>query len=503
MNEKKDSLSAASNAYASGKISRRKFLLAAASAGLALGGASWFASRDSRGINKTISKLSDELSDASASHPHTRSHQFLREIGKSFKGVKLRVLSEDTPPSKASQLLVKEEFSKISGIEVEWTMKPLDKVFAEINADNAREAGYNDIVYIDQSWLGWFSDSLEPIEPWLQNRDLAYPDWQFDDFMAPIVKHTASFKKNIIAVPYDITLFIAIYRKDIFDKLAIAPPTNLDEWMRACRTIQKDYGQGIYGTTGQWKTGHYSLQCNMTAWLWGHGGSIYYADGSPAIADEQAEAAMAYMLELGKYMPPSVTHWDWHGESKSFAQGKAGLYSSWAENFPSFENPETSLVAGLIEPLPMPRPYSLRPEKNCGFEECPGMSHQGGSSLGISRFSKNKQASWAFLQWLTSADVVTRSCLLGGGASATRYTTYNDPRITRRETVQGPSTTRYFPVMKDAILNQMGTEPHIPKWAQLSVDVFAVEIGKMVTHQQDIKTTLSNMAEAAKIAAVP
>jgi hypothetical protein len=50
-------------------------------------------------------------------------------------------------------------------------------------------------------------------------------------------------------------------------------------------------------------------------------------------------------------------------------------------------------------------------------------------------------------------------------------------------------------------MNWMGTEPHLPPWASLSVDSFAVELGKMTTGQQDIKTTLDNMAKAADEAA--
>ena len=49
----------------------------------------------------------------------------------------------------------------------------------------------------------------------------------------------------------------------------------------------------------------------------------------------------------------------------------------------------------------------------------------------------------------------------------------------------------------DAIQNRMGTEPHLPAWASLSVDSFAVELGKMTTGQQDIQTTLDNMASDA------
>ena len=35
-------------------------------------------------------------------------------------------------------------------------------------------------------------------------------------------------------------------------------------------------------------------------------------------------AGLEYMLELGKYMPPGSTTWDWSGEADAVAQGMAG-----------------------------------------------------------------------------------------------------------------------------------------------------------------------------------
>jgi hypothetical protein len=61
----------------------------------------------------------------------------------------------------------------------------------------------------------------------------------------------------------------------------------------------------------------------------------------------------------------------------------------------------------------------------------------------------------------------------------------------------GVGTTRHFEVTRQAILKDMGTEPHFPAWPELSID-FAVELGKMTTGQQNIKTTANNMAAAAQ-----
>src|SRR5262249_11405918 len=101
------------------------------------------------------------------------------------------------------------------------------------------------------------------------------------------------------------------------------------------------------------------------------------------------------------------------------------------------------------------------------------------------------------MQWATSADITTRASLLGGGASPVRQSNFDDPRIKAKATV-GIGTTRHFAITLDAINNRMGTEPHLPAWPSLSVDRFAVELGKMITGQQSVKTTLDTMATHAE-----
>ena len=192
--------------------------------------------------------------------------------------------------------------------------------------------------------------------------------------------------------------------------------------------------------------------------------------------------------------------WDWSGEADAFTQGLAGFYTSWGEFFPSFDDPSKSKIVGLAEPLKVPTAIGLRTKAECGFDETPGVSHQGGSSLALSKYSKNQDAAWIFMQWATSADIITRASILGGGATPTRKSTFTDPRIQANNKVMA-GTTRHFDVTLDAIENCMGTEPHHPDWAALSVDSFAMELGKMTTGQQDIKTTLDNMAKAANGAA--
>ncbi|MBP0028236.1 ABC transporter substrate-binding protein [Roseofilum sp. Guam] len=425
----------------------------------------------------------------------TDAYYFLKDVGKTFSGTTLRLIIEDVPATKAARELMQDEFTTLTGIDVQWDILPLDRVLGRIEQDIAREAGTYDIMYWDQAWIGRFVNIGVNPKELLENSELRYPNYDFEDFFPSLVANVASYQGNLAAIPYDIPIFIMFYRPDVLEELGLSVPTTMIDYLATIKAISEAKAPQIYGTLGQWKVGHYSLHCSMTAWLWAHGGSIYYADGTPAINDDRAIAGIEYMLAQRPYAPPAATTWDWYGEAEAFRQGRAAIMISWGEWFPWFESSSGSPISGRVAVAPCPQEVTLRPASECGFGEVPGISHQGGSSLALSRYSKNQEAAWVFLQWLTSPDVITRTAILSQ-TNSVRRSTYNDPRL-QLGFGANPQVTNYFDVTLDAIENRMGTEPHLPNWIDLGFNRFPIELGKLMTDQQSIKTTVCNMAEAA------
>ncbi|WP_158502229.1 extracellular solute-binding protein [Vitiosangium sp. GDMCC 1.1324] len=424
--------------------------------------------------------------------PRNEQHRFLKEAGKRFKGTRLSIVGEATPPAQATLQLLQQEFVPLTGIEVQWDQQPLDRVLAMVSTDTALQRGAYDIYYLDGSWLGHFVKDTANIQELLQRSDLAYPDYDFGDILEPLVKYTASYQGWLMGIPFDIPIHIMLYRRDIFEKMRLPLPRTMAEYMEVAKIIDSKSAPRLHGTTGMWKSGHYSLLIDFSTYLWVHGGSFYGREGKSAVNDAHALAAAEYMLELGHYMPPEVTTWDWYGEVQSFAQGQSALLIHAGEWVALFDDPAHSKVVGLVEAAPCPREFSLRPQEECSFDEKPGSSRQGGSCLAISRYSKNIDAAWVFLQWATSADVTTRASTLGGGGSPIRRSNYSDPRILERKKVM-PGSTRCFDVTLDAILHRMGSEPHMETWTSI-VPELTVELGKMTTGQQSAQVTLDKMA---------
>ncbi len=409
--------------------------------------------------------------------------QFLTDVGGQFRGSTIRVVSEETPPSRAIINLKQQLFEEITGITVEWEVIPLAQVLSRVSQDAASGTGTNDIYYLDQAWVGRFiNDTLDPRELLQSKPDLAFPNYNFDDFLPQLVRHIASYGDKVIGPPCDVPVFMHFYRRDLYEQLGLQPATTLQQYMDNAKAINDEFAvaQGTYGTVGQMQSGHYALNCEMTAWLWGHGGSIFTADQQCALGDAQAIAGIDYLRQLQQYMPSAVTTYDWGGQATAIQQGQGGQVITWGEDLPGWDDPASSRVSGLMEPAPLPAPVALRPPEQCGFEETPEIGHQGGSTYSLSRYSENQDPAWVFLQWATSSNTQTLASVIGGGASPMRQSTFDDPRVAAMATV-GAGTTRHFPAMLEVITSRMGTEPHLPQWPNIATDIIAVELGKLTT----------------------
>jgi multiple sugar transport system substrate-binding protein len=490
-------ISEASDKLWNGEITRSAFLRVCARAGIGLAGLTTVSGpRQATAAPPTVQQIRATAGPNSAIEPSSDQHKFLRDAGRTFSGQTVRVVTEDTPPSLATREIMKHEFMPLTGINVVWELLPLDRVLAKVSADTARRAGTNDIFYLDQAWVGRFANDTVPVQKLLAKKDLAYPGYDFDDILPALVRHIASYGGQVVGVPYDIPVHIILYRKDLFDRLRLPLPKTVPEYLATVQAIQREMQPQVYGTTGMWKLGHYSLLIDAATWLWAHGGSFFGPNNRPAINDDRAVAGMEFMRMLAKYAPPEAITWDWTGATKSFVEGRAAIYINAGEWFSLVDDPSQSKVVGLVEAAPCPAELALRPASQCSFDETPGFSRQGGSYLGLSVYSKKPEAAWILMQWATSSDITTRASLLGGGASPVRRSNFEDPRIKAKAKV-GVGTTRHFGVTLDAINNRMGTEPHLPAWPGL-VDRFAVELGKMITGQQAIRATLDSMAKQAE-----
>ena len=423
-------------------------------------------------------------------------NKWLKDVSGPFKGAKIRYTSEATPPTVVLDQL-KGEFTEATGIEVEIEIVPLEQVLAKATQDVQGQLGTYDLYYLDQSWVATFAqDCIDPIDYYKQKPDLAMPGMDWDDFSKPLVEGLALYEGRWGGIPFDIPIMTTMYRKDILEKHGIAPPNTVDEFVAAVKMItEAEKANGMYGTGLQAKSGHYSLECDWTQVVWNNGGTIFGADKKFAGNSEAAVGGLKIYQELLKNAPPESTNSTWDGQFQMMASGQCALVNSWDEFFPGLDA-DGSKVQGLWEckrPIRGPK-YATIAE--AGFGEVPNAGHQGGSILGLSKYSKNIDAAWIFMQWACSKDIMTR-CTLGGGFAPMRISSFNDPRVKAKEVV-GPGTTRHLPVVLETINNDMASEPDMPLWAGFSNNEIPVSLGKLLTGQDyngDAKACMDDVAK--------
>ena len=488
--DKKTFIADTARDFANRRISKRDFLKKIGMAGVGLSAFSAGMLGNARGFRGDTSLIGTEAfaQDASVT-------QWLKDVSGPFKGTKIRYTSEATPPTVVLDKL-KGEFTEATGIEVEIEIVPLEQVLAKATQDVQGQLGSYDVYYLDQSWVATFSqDTIDPTQYYKDKPDLAMPGFDWDDFSKPLVDGLAAYEGKWVGIPFDIPIFMTMYRQDILEKHGIKVPTNTDEFMAAVKQItEAEKANGMFGTGLQAKSGHYSLNCDWTQVVWNEGGSIFGSDKKFKGNDEAAIRGLQYYQELVKNAPAESLNSTWDGQWQMMASGQCALVNSWDEFFPGLDA-DDSKVKGLWMPAKPITGKPLRAQSDVGFGEIPGYAHQGGSVLGLSKYSKNLDAAWLFMQWACSKDVMTRCTLLGGFAPM-RLSSFADQRV-KDKAVVGPGTTRHLDMVKWIIDNNIASEPDMPLWAGFSNNEIPVNLGKLLTGQDfggDAKKCMDTIA---------
>ena len=287
--DKKTFIADTARDFAARRISKRDFLKKLGMAGVGLSAFSAGLLGNPRGFRGDTSLIGTEAfaQDASVT-------QWLKDVSGPFKGTKIRYTSEATPPTVVLDKL-KGEFTDATGIEVEIEIVPLEQVLAKATQDVQGQLGSYDVYYLDQSWVATFSqDTVDPVQYYKDKPDLAMPGFDFDDFSKPLVEGLAAYEGKWVGIPFDIPIFMTMYRQDILEKHGIKVPTTPDEFTAAVKQItEAEKANGMFGTGLQAKSGHYSLNCDWTQMVWNEGGSIFGSDKKFKGNDEAAVARPA------------------------------------------------------------------------------------------------------------------------------------------------------------------------------------------------------------------
>ncbi|MZQ82894.1 extracellular solute-binding protein [Paenibacillus sp. 5J-6] len=243
---------------------------------------------------------------------------------------------------------------------------------------------------------GW----VQPLDDYAQKAK----DYDFNDFSKSSIGST-TVESKLAGIPIITEQEILYYRKDLLQKAGIAVPKTLDELNAAVKKLH-DPKNEMYGFVARGQRS--PLVTQVSSFLYSEGADFTTSEKASINTPEAIKAFTTYGTLLKDYAPPGVLNMSWPQAFGIFAQGKVAFLTDANSLYQNATDPAKSKVADQVGFAVFPggkagsKPYSI-------------------TSWGLAMNAKsgNKDATWAFIQWATSKDVVLKTQQKGNPGART------------------------------------------------------------------------------------
>jgi len=251
-------------------------------------------------------------------------------------------------------------------------------------------AGTYDVELIDVIWPAEFAS-----KGLIADVTKRFPDsWKSE--MLGGALNTAEYDHKYYGVPWGPSTKLFYYNSAMLKKVG-ATPADLNTWSGVLDVARKLKRQGIsqYPISWSWAQAE-ALICDYAQMLGAFGGSFTDGAGKLAVNNAAGVQALTWMkktLDEGLTNPGSTTFLE-DDVSKSMAQGDTAFSLNWDSTYRDLNDPSISKIVGKNGVLPTPEgPTGQRPGVN------------GAMALSIASRSKNQDAAWKLIEYLTSQPV--------------------------------------------------------------------------------------------------
>jgi multiple sugar transport system substrate-binding protein len=309
-------------------------------------------------------------------------------------------------------------FEKATGIKVDFTLLPVDPWNARLKAElNSGSSGI-DVVQWSVGMAGFLSQHFDDHEEFAAQIMARDPDWEWNDFLAG-AKKAATYEGKLIGIPYRITTGIMHYQKWLLDKAGITklPETfaELRQAAIAVNTPPDRYGFGISGRQGP------AILGSFMPWLYSAGGDMLdFKTGEILINSPQAIEALAWwsgLVTKDKVVPPEALTWEFEEIVAGGQSDRYAITQTFAPYGTLINDPKLSKSGGKWV-----------------WDTVPGLTDKSqsrtwvdGHSLGIPKYTKNKEWSLEFIRMVCDKKWMRRSMIRGNAPP--RGSVLRDPEM--------------------------------------------------------------------------
>ncbi len=397
-----------------------------------------------------------------------------------YKGTTL-VVNFPAHPHYDAVAKVLPDFTKETGIKVEVDKLQYMRMHDKQVLEMSKPQGDYDLISYVIMWKTEYvaKNLLSPLAPFFVNAALADPDYDPEDILKAYIEpvgivggkkgYLTGVTGALYGVPFGSETSVLGYRKDIFAKHNLKVPETYDEMMDlVCKF--KDLEPGMSGLTSRGAAGHQVGH----AWLL-HlnplGGTVFDDHWKPVYDSPEGIKAAQYLKKILDCGPEGGTAFGFDEMKNAFLQGKAAMYLDSVSVAGEAENPEKSKIVGKIGWAPHPK----------GKVKA---SQTGGFGIAIPANSKNKEAAFLLLQWLTSKATDKKIALAGGSPS--RMSTYLDPELQKK--------FPYYPMFAEAFkAAAYDWRPLIAEWGELNAPTLGVALSEAMTGKKTIEQAFADI----------
>ena len=370
-------------AFAAGQASRREVIAGAARLGLGAAAASRL--------------LGFAVTDALAADFDWTRH----------KGAVLRLLLNKHPYTTA-MLADLDAFRALTGMDVQADVLPEDLYFDKLNAAlDAKSDSYD--AFMTGAYMTWTygpAGSIEDLTPYLRDAAKTSPNYDWDGILPGLRASTAwngvagtalgSADAKQWSLPWAYEMPSLTYNMHLFDRLKLSVPTDMNGLIETAGRVRQEgggpYGVGVRGSRS-WATIHSGFLSAYTNFglkdFTVTDGKLAPAMNTPA--SKRFHADWVRLVQAGG--PPKPATCSWYKVGSDLGAGASAMIYD-ADVIGYFANGGENAEAGHLGFHAFtPNPAAHAPTPNVWIW-----------SLALSRFSRNKDAAWLWMQWASSLE---------------------------------------------------------------------------------------------------
>lgn len=362
------------------------------------------------------------------------------------KAVKLVIAGRDGDYGNAMQVAVDAYKNQHPEVNIELLKLSGDDIFQKTVIDLKSGTGTYDLILIDDPKAMQYQRA-----GWLEDLGALYKkagktvDSDFIGSTMDLCRYPNGPSGKLYGLPFVGNVSLFAYRTDLFKKYGCVDPKTWTDVLAAAKKISAGEGEGVSGVILRGVKGNPIVTAYLPM-FWAFGGEIFDKEGKPTLNSPAGMKAIAYFLELAKYAPKGTPMNSTAQVRDTLLGGGAAIAPEvWPAWLGAMEDPEKSKVVGKVKVMKHPG------------EVAKSASMIGIWHIAIPSASRNKQAAFDFLQFVTSKEI-QKKMAIDAGLPPSRASVYDDAEVLKLRP--------WYPAVRDALANGKA-RPRTLYWAEI------------------------------------